>query len=223
MNEVWSVVPTAEEAHPDAGAGGGIDFAPPHGVEQRRPGVLRCPDRRIARGDDVPVLPQAPRHDVHNALSARLGFGKLAEEVVLLRGGEAVVAVGAADQADLEGIDAQFRLVGEPQLEGAAAVLVLQHPVFLGCAAADVVPIPVLEIGKFVVRRQERMRLAIALDLGDFVNRLPTGAETRVLRANRLAIHGLRREHHAVGQVAVVRHGEDLAASLLLVAGQRLP
>ena len=67
------------------------------------------------------------------------------------------------------------------------------------------------------------MSLAVALDLGDFVERLPLRAQARIGLVDPAAgIGRLGREHPAVRQVAVVRQGEHLPAGLGLVVGQPL-
>jgi hypothetical protein len=65
--------------------------------------------------------------------------------------------------------------------------------------------------------------LAVALGLDNLEERLPTPAGLGVVAGERAALHGLDGEHHAVGEVAVVRNGQDIAAGLLLVAGHVPP
>ena len=102
-------IPAAEEAHDEARAGGGVGFLALHGVEDRGARVFLGPDDGVAGGDDFPV------HDFHaglwvvhegggQAVRAGLAGRGLAEEVVLLEGGEAGVRVAAADEAELVGI-----------------------------------------------------------------------------------------------------------------------
>ena len=62
------------------------------------------------------------------------------------------------------------------------------------------------------------MRLAVALGLGHLVEPLPPGALLDIVLVDRLAGEGLdHREHAAVGEVAVVRDRQHVAAGLVLV------
>ena len=60
---------------------------------------------------------------------------------------------------------------------------------FLSSAEVEVALVPDLEVGELVVRRQERMRLAVALDLRDFVEPLPLRARLDVLARDALAVN----------------------------------
>jgi hypothetical protein len=91
------IVPAAEETHDHARTGGGVDLLALHGVEDRLAGVLLSPYRRIPGGNEhvppehaVLVLGEGMPH----AIRLGLGVGGLAEEVLLLDGGERGVAVG---------------------------------------------------------------------------------------------------------------------------------
>ncbi len=67
------------------------------------------------------------------------------------------------------------------------------------------------------------MRLAVPFHLGDFVQRLPHRASFRVIPVDGCPVQGLEREHHPVGEIAIVRDGENLTASLLLIHGHPSP
>src|SRR5262245_20907267 len=125
--------------------------------------------------------------------------------------------IGRSDEAELERVDAELQLVGEAALQRLARVLAGQHVglLELGTEAAA---IPTLEVGELVARREGRMRLAVALGLGRLVYRLPAPPALGVVAVERL-LRGQRNvvEHQAVGEVAVVRDREQLAARLLLV------
>ncbi len=95
--------------------------------------------------------------------------------------------IGAADQTELVGIDAEFGFHLEAVLERRAGILELQHLRLLHLGQIEVALVPALEIGKFVIGRKKRMGLAIALDLGGFVERLPTGAVLGVFAVDALA------------------------------------
>ncbi len=61
------------------------------------------------------------------ALWTRLLVDVFAEEVVLLDGGQRVMHVRAADHAELEGVDAQLLLMGEPLHQSASQVRIRPH------------------------------------------------------------------------------------------------
>ncbi len=68
------------------------------------------------------------------------------------------------------------------------------------------------------------MRLAVALDLRDLVQRLPLDPGLGIFPVHLLALVALaHREHDAVGQVAIMRQGQHIAAGALLVGGHPLP
>ena len=68
------------------------------------------------------------------------------------------------------------------------------------------------------------MCLAVALDLRRLVETLPLRARLGILAVDRLARAGLDdREHAAVGQIAVVRDGQHVAAGLVLVGRHPSP
>ena len=68
------------------------------------------------------------------------------------------------------------------------------------------------------------MRLAVALDLGDLVERLPARAGLGIGAVEVPAGEGVdHREHAPVGEIAVMRDRQHLAAGPLLVGGQPAP
>jgi hypothetical protein len=101
------------------------------------------------------------------------------------------VRVGAPHHAELEGVDAQLLLLLQTHLEGAAGVLVLEHPIFLGLEAGDVGLVPGAVIGPLVVWRQRGVGLAVTLDLGDLVDRLPPHAGLRIFAVDGLTVQSL--------------------------------
>ena len=88
-------------------------------------------------------------------LGARLDDVRLAEPVLLAVGREAAVGVGRADHAELERVGAELGLELQAELERFARVLELQHLRRLGLGAREVALVDQLEIGEFVVRREE--------------------------------------------------------------------
>ncbi len=155
---------------------------------------------------------------MQHALWCRLGAGVLAEEVVLLRRRQAGVAVRRADHSELVRVRPEFFFEHEATLQCFARVLLGQHLVRLAFGQIEVADVPGFVVGELVVGRQERMRFAVTLDLGDLVQRLPLGALLDVAAIQGttgvLLVDG---KHDAVGEVAVVRERQDGAAGLRLV------
>ncbi len=120
---------------------------------------------------------------------ARAGFAgrDFAEEVVLLDGGEAGVRVGAADQAELVRIHAELRLELEAVLERGAGIFEFEHLLFLRGADVEIAFVPRLVVGELVVRREEGMRLAVALRLRGLVEPLPFRARLGILAVDGFA------------------------------------
>ena len=148
----------------------------------------------------------------------------LAEEVVLVGGGEAGVAIGRADHAEAVGVHPQPLLQQQAQPERRARILVRQHLTRLGLGEIEVAHVPALEIGELVVRRQEGMRLAVTLDLGDLVERLPARAGLGIGAVEVSTGEGVdHREHAPVGEIAIMGDRQHLAAGPFLVGGQPAP
>ena len=121
----------------------------------------------------------------------------LAEEVVLFRGGETGMAVGAARQAELERVHAEQLLEFQALLQRATRIFALNHAGLLW-HASQVGLVPFVEIGELVARRKRRMGLAVTLDLGSLLHRLPLCARFSPFARQRVARKGLEREHLAV-------------------------
>ena len=120
--------------------------------------------------------------------------------------------ISGADQPELIRIHPKLRFHLETVLERGTRILELQHLRLLHFREVEVALVPTLEVRELVVRRKERMRFAVAFDLRDFVERLPTHAILCICAIDLLAGERLDdREHAAVAQITVVRDGEDLA------------
>ena len=120
---------------------------------------------------------------------------KLSSSTAARRG----VRVGAADQAELVGIDAELLFQLQTILQRRAGVLEFQHFRLLQLGQIQVALVPTFEVGEFIVGRQEGVRLAVALDLRRFIEWLPADAVLGILAINLLA--GERfddREHAAI-------------------------
>ena len=223
-------VPAAEEAHDHARAGGGVGFPALHGVQDRLARVFLGPHGGVTGGADLPV------HDLHAALrvvheggghAVRAGLGGrgLAEEIVLLDGGEAGVRVGAADQAELVGIRRRASPSSlRPFLSAERAYSNSSISVLLRLADVEVALVPASRSWR--TRRWARGT--------DAPRRRPSSAWPRraaptcarssaYSRSICLAERLDDREHRAVAQVAVVRDGEHAAAGLLLVGVHPFP
>ena len=92
------------------------------------------------------------------------------------------MGVGRADHAELVGIDAEFALELEAELQRRARIFELEHLRLLQLAQVEVALVPPLEIGELVVGRQEGMGLAVALDLRRLVETLPLARASRHIR-----------------------------------------
>ena len=128
---------------------------------------------------------------------------------VLLTDGERLVAV-----PELHGREAA--------LEGLACVFPRQHlgRLALGSEAAHV---PGTVVSEGVVGREHRVRFAVALHLGDFVNWLPAHAAHGVVCREGLARHCHVIEHQAIRQVAIVCKSQNLAAGRVFILLQPVP
>ena len=123
---------------------------------------------------------------------------------------------------NLKGLAPSFASRGQPLLQGFPGVLVGDHVRVLGRAEAAPVPGPV--VGELVVGGQARVRLAVALDLGHLVDRLPPHPALGVVAVQGLTVgQGDGVEHEAVGEVAVVGDGQQAVARLLLVGRHPVP
>ena len=119
---------------------------------------------------------------------------------------------------NLYGLTPNFALQLEAELEPGAGVFVLQHVRRLRLAQVEVALVPALEVRELVVRRQVGVGLSVALDLRRLVEALPLGARLGVFAVDALAGPRLDDGEHApVGEIAVVRDGEHIAAGFLLV------
>ena len=109
-----------------------------------------------------------------------------------------------------------------PVLQRLVIVLVRDHAgLFRG--KVQVAVVPGLEIGEFVLGRQGRVRLAIALDLGHLVDRLEALPAFRMVPGQGRAATGLEGEHEAVRQIAVRRDRQHAAAGRGLVGRHPAP
>ena len=161
---------------------------------------------------------------MRRAVRARLGGRGLAEEILLLDRGEAGMRIGAADQAELVGVHPELGFHLEAVPERRPRVFEFQHLGLLDFGQIEVALVPALEVRELVVRRQERMRLAIALDLRGLVERLPAHAVLGIFAVDPLAGERLDdREHAPVAQIAVVREREDFGAGLFFGRGHPFP
>ena len=126
--------------------------------------------------------------------------------------------------SELVGVDAQLLLELEAVLQRRAGIFEFEHVGRLGDRQVEIALVPALEIGELVIRRQEGMRLAIALDLRHLIESLPLVADFRVLAVDRRIRPRLdHREHSPVRQIAIMGDRKHAAAGLVLIAGHPLP
>ena len=130
--------------------------------------------------------------------AARLRGRCLAEEILLLDRGEAGMRIGASDQAELVRVHPELGFHLEAVAQRRTPVLEFQHLGLLGDSEIEVALVPYLEVRKLIVRRQERMRFAVALDLRHLVERLPAHPVLGIFAVDTLAGERLDdREHDA--------------------------
>ena len=130
--------------------------------------------------------------------------------------------VGAADEAELERVHAELLLELQALLQRAPRIFPLDHA-GLFRHAGEVGLVPFLEVGELVGGGERGVRLAVALDLGDLVHRLPARPRLGPFAGQRIAEKRLEREHPAVRQIAVVGDGEQRAAGLRLPRRHPVP
>ena len=213
--QVVRVAVAAEEPEPHPRAAGGVGLLAAEGVVDRVAGVLFGPDH------GQPGTPPVPSRSVllavlgglvdwHGAakLAGAVAPADLAVEVVLFGCAARVVGVGRADDAEAERVEALGLLEHEAVHVGLADVTALRFAVELrGDAVGED-----LEVRPLVVRRQQRVRLRGAFDLGHLDQGFVAHPQLGVGRVERLAADGLELEHVAVAAVRVVRDGKALDA-----------
>ena len=118
-------VEAAEEADAHARAGGGVDLAALHGIEEGPAGVGLGPDGGQAAGDVAPAAVGDVEFlvllgEVVGAFGVRFVGRELAEEIVVVGGGEAGVGVAGSDKSELEGVGSELLLEFESALQTGA-------------------------------------------------------------------------------------------------------
>jgi hypothetical protein len=154
-----------------------------------------------------------------------LDAGMLAEEVVLVGSGKRGVRVGRSDDAVFVRIDPGALLDRQPALQRLAHIAagVVARLGWLVVEQVVLVPAQRAVACEFIVGRQERVRLAVALDLGDLDDRFVAGAAPRVARAHRTAAGFHQLPHQPVRQVAVVRDRQNVPAGGFFIALHIVP
>ena len=118
------------------------------------------------------------------------------------------MGVGRADDAEAERVEALGLLEHEAVYVGLPDVAALGFAVEIGGDAVG----EDLEVGPLVVRRQQRVGLRSALDLGHLDQGLVAHPQVGVGGVKRFAAHRLQLEHVAVAAVRVVGDGEPFDA-----------
>ena len=149
----------------------------------------------------------------------------LAEELILVSRCQRGVAVGRADNAELVRVYPHLRFQQQPALQGFANIFAGEHVRSLGFVAQQVADLPAgnAEASELVIRRKERMRFAVALDLGDLDHRLQPGAALGIGRRHWPTARLRQFEHQAVGQVRVVRDRQHPPAGRHLIGFHVVP
>ena len=210
-----------EEPQADARARGGISLLAPERVEDGLTVVALRPHRGHAGSAEVDAGGLAvrgwfalPRHRHGAAPHAVVAIdgAQLAHVAIFVEHIAGIVGVARPHHAKAIGIHAVRRLHRQavaPRCPRVAAARAAAQPT--GDAVGED-----LEVRPFVVRRQERMRIRGALDLGVLHQRLVAHPQRRVLGVHGAAIPLRPLEHVAIGTVGVVWNGDGVHAGLAL-------
>jgi hypothetical protein len=222
--EVFGQVPAGEEADRGAGAAGGVGLLAADALEDRVPRVLLGPDD----GEPARVVFEV----VLDVAVPGVALAQVSLVVVLVgAAGSRAVGVGAADEAQLEGVEPGALLQGEAVLQHvaehvASAVLVerdgrtavgahlsVEHP-----EGREVVGLVLLEAAELVLGVETAALEAVVaalrgrLVLHQLGDRLEEAALPRLVQALRVG------KHQASREVRVVRNRERVAAVVALDA-----
>ena len=109
------------------------------------------------------------------AIGTGLGTGSLAPEIVLVGSCESCMGVGGADHAEFIGVNAEFLFDLQPISRAERAYSKCSMS-FVVSSLRSRLPLSHFERGEFVIRREERVRLPVSLDLRGFVEWFPAGS-----------------------------------------------
>ena len=155
------------------------------------------------------------------------------------------MGIGAADHAELEGIDAELRFLAQAQLQGGTgvglccqrnrvrlrlfrsrrtlALLLRSRRRFVGLGWRGREAAHRLVVSELIGRRYQRVGLTVSLGLGHLDDGLPARTRLRVGRREGLACKCAEAEHVAPAQVGVVGDGKYFASRPVLVVPQVCP
>ena len=133
------------------------------------------------------------------------------------------MTVRARNHPELERVHAQAFLVLEAKLQCTPSVLVSEHPVFFFLGAANVVPIPILEICEFIIGAQRRVSFTVSLYLRHFIDGLPPRSGFGIPASDFFAVHSCAWKHHSIRQIAIVGDSHHACASLIFNRLERFP
>src|SRR5512142_207289 len=123
----------------------------------------------------------------------------LAHEVVFLHASETSMGICRTNHAEFVGVYSQFAFEFQTIAQCGTRVLELEHLGLLQFGHVEVGFVPALVIRKFIVRRKERMGLAVPLDLRCFIDSFAESTGFSVLTVDWFAGEGLDQgEHPAV-------------------------
>ena len=133
------------------------------------------------------------------------------------------MAVCCTYHAELVGVRAKLRLEGKANFQRLACIFLFQHFRFFKFRDIEVAHCPGFVVGKFIGGRQGRVCLSVTFYLSHFVERFPLGALLYIGLVNRATGIGFhRREHPAVGHIAVMSYSKGPTTCFVLVVSQPL-
>ena len=128
------------------------------------------------------------------------------------------MSVGRPNHAELVWIGAELLLEHQTLLQCLSSVLAGQHLRLLEFRDIEISNVPGSIVRELIIGRQSRVCFTIALDLGDFVKRLPFCPQRYVFLVDPATGVGfVDREHPAVRQIAIVCECECPPAGLFFV------
>ena len=186
--EIRCEVPATEEARHDARIARAVDLPPLHRGKQRGTGVLFGKEHRQTARVEIRTVGKDGDAEARTHGARRVPFELVFVDVP----GRGQVGIRRADQAELEGVCTETRLLNEPLAEGFAHIAQrgkqgpAEHELHVLHARVS----QRLEIAELVLRAGSALR--IPLVLGHLDEGLETRAAARIFRRNRPAVPSRR-------------------------------